>query len=263
MKADATRALDNSKQIPCPSVYLHTYGVILPTTSVQILDCIVPPLTNGVSCPSRVSRRVHTVASFDYDEMSVRMCFVQPEISCATATCPSSLGDSMFRAREIVMRSLSNPSPGGLQISGSKCQVKGRISPYVVECSGLSPHVTWTYCNAAKARFFYIVTTATECTVMYMSRETVSLYESYSPDDCAMVYAPGTRCNKITVSPPDSDMSSDPGKSTCMFLYTDGSFKVTGVPQRAHRVCEAFRETVVKAHCSPMHRQIMKSLVRQ
>ena len=68
------------------------------------------------------------------------------------------------------------------------------------------------------------------------------------------------RCFKVTVSPDDAEVDESPNKSTCMFLYCDGTFKVLGTPHKSYKVCALFRDTVLKAHSSSMFSKIIASL---
>ena len=190
----------------------------------------------------------------------VRMCFLQPEVSSAIANASSSLSTALNSSRARLLKMPNNPSPGRISVSSKKCQVSGRIAPYVVQDSDLSSFVSWSYCNASKSRFLYVVTSPGLVELMSPTKETISIYQSLCVADCAIVYVPTTRCFKVTASPEEDDTSSDPNKSTCIFLYCDGTFKVLGTPHKAYKVCKLFRDTVIKAHTSPMHSRILATL---
>ena len=66
------------------------------------------------------------------------------------------------------------------------------------------------------------------------------------------VYASDMICFKVTASP---------NKSTCMFLYCDGTFKVSRTPQESYRVCFLLGDTILKAHSSFMCSAVMSSIV--
>jgi hypothetical protein len=76
-----------------------------------------------------------------------------------------------------------------------------------------------------------------------------------------IVYVSTMRCFKVTSSSDDLVPNDDPNKSTCIFLYCDGTFKVLGTPHKSYKVCSLFRETVVRAHSSSMAKTIISSLV--
>ena len=73
-----------------------------------------------------------------------------------------------------------------------------------------------------------------------------------------MMYASEMRCFKATVSPEESDMAVNPNKSTCIFLYYDGAFKVLGTPYKSYKVCSLLRGTT---HCSHMYSAIVASRI--
>jgi hypothetical protein len=159
------------------------------------------------------------------------------------------------------MRELNNPAPGGIQISTEKCQVTGRLSPYTVERSGLSSSVEWTYCNASKSRFVYVVTSKDGVSLMSPTKATITVYQSFSVPECAIVYMGSMNCFKVTASPGPDDQTERANKSTCMFLYCDGSFKVAGTPHKAYKVCKLLRDTIIAAHASYMHGKLIETLV--
>lgn len=65
----------------------------------------------------------------------------------------------------------------------------------------------------------------------------------------------------MTVSPEDDDTDESPNKSTCMFLYCDGTFKVLGAPHESYKVSALFISTVLRAHSSSMSAKVLASLV--
>lgn len=261
LRRQATRALSNDRQVLCESVYINTYDMELPSTSVEILKNIVAPLTGCNSEPSKDTRKMFTMTALEYyGGKRVRICFVQPEVSSATASTRSSFSSTLNDARARLLQTHNNPSPGRISTSAEKCQVAGRLAPYIVEDSGLTGSVLWSYCNASKSRFMYIVTSLGSLKLMSLTKETISIYQGFCVPDCAMVYVPTTRCFKVTASPEDEDKSEDPNKSTCIFLYCDGTFKVLGTPHKAYKVCRLFRDTVTRAHSSSMHSRILGTL---
>jgi hypothetical protein len=262
LRKSATAALDRDRQILCSSVYDNTYGVPLPEPSKSMLNNVVIPLTGCNSEVDGARRRMYTIGKFSCNErMTLRMSFIQPEISSATAVASSAHSDAFNRSRSRVTPLLNNASPGRITVSKEKCQVAGRISPYVVEEAGLSSSVEWSYFNASKSRMFYVLTSAEHVSLMSMTRETISIYQSFSVKNCVIVYASGMRCFKVTVSPDEEEVDETPNKSTCMFLYCDGTFKVLGTPHKSYKVCSLFRETVLRAHSSSMFPKVVASLV--
>ena len=142
-------ALERDWQILCDSVYDNTYSTPLPETSKKMLDNIVVPLTGCNSEFQGDTRLIYTVALFDHaQELRVRVCFIQPEVSSSTATMSSLHSSSLNTARSDIVSELNNLSPGRICTSKGKCQVAGRISPYVVERSGLDSAAEWSYLNA-------------------------------------------------------------------------------------------------------------------
>lgn len=261
LRSRAVKALDNDRQILCSSVYTNTYGIDLPDTSIEILNNIVSPLTGHASHPSSDRRSVYTICAGEYDRyMRFRLCFIQPEVSSATAQTSSMYSHIFTRARAEVTKELNNPAPGGIQVSTEKCQVTGRLSPYIVERSGLTNEVEWTYCNASKSRLVYIITTSASTSLMSPTKDTIMIYQSFSVHECAIVYMGSMNCFKVTASPGPDDQTEKANKSTCVFLYCDGSFKVAGTPQKAYKVCMLLRDTIIRAHTSYMHGKLIETL---
>jgi len=262
LRKAATQSLNKDRQILCGSIYDNTYGVELPSTSIEMLNNIVLPLTGCDSMVGGKKRNIHTMAMFESKGKSrLRLCFIQPEVSSATAVCSSSYSTNMSLARTNMVEMHNNPAPGAITVSKAKCQIAGRLCPYIVESSGLSGLVDWTYFNASKSRFLYISSVEGNIETLRMTRETILIYQSYAPKDCAIVYVSDMRGFKITASPEGSDESKEPNKSTSIFLYCDGTFKVVGTPHKSYKVCALFREAVIKAHSSSMSFTVLKSLV--
>ena len=261
LRKSASSALEKNRQLLCDSVYKNTYDVPLPKPSIEMLNNIVIPLTGCCSEVQGDTRRIYTVALFDHSkEFRLRLCFMQPEVSSSTAIASSSCSSALNKARSDVSSRLNNPSPGRIVVSKEKCQVAGRISPYVVERSGLGSAVEWSYFNASKSRFFYVLSSREGVELMSMSKETICIYQGFCVKDCVIVYMSNMRCFKVTVSPDDDDKGDNPNKSTCMFLYCDGTFKVLGTPHKSYKVCALFRDTVLNAHSSTMCSKVVASL---
>lgn len=262
LRKRAVKALDNDRQVLCDSIYDNTYATDLPATSVDILNNVVVPLTgcNSFACKER--RKIFSVFVLEYEQAArVRLSFIQPEVSSATANTSSAFSSLLNNARSRLVSKLNNPSPGRISTSSEKCQVAGRLAPYIVEESGLSGSVSWSYCNASKSRFLYSVTTPGDVKLMSLTKDTISIYQGFCVEDCAIVYVPTTRCFKVTASPDSTDSGEDPNKSTCIFLYCDGTFKVLGTPHKGYKVCKLFRDTMIRAHTSTMHSRILDTLV--
>jgi len=262
LRRNAVAALDRDRQILCGSVYENTYSSPLPEASKSMLNNVVMPLTGCNSEVSGERRLIYTVAKFDHSgRFRLRVSFIQPEVSSATAAVGSAYSEHLNRARSQATRELNNPAPGRIAVSREKCQVAGRISPYVVELAGLGPATNWSYFNASKSRMFYVMSSEGGVELKSMTRETISIYQSFRVKDCAIVYASDMRCFKVTAAPEDTETSEDPNKSTCIFLYCDGTFKVLGTPHKSYKVCALFRDTVLRAHLSPMSPRVVASLV--
>lgn len=259
----ASEALDKGRQILCDSIYDNTYGIKLPSPSMDMLQNIVQPLTLNNSSPWEGSRAIHTVFRMRYGrEAVVRMCFLQPEVSSSTATTLSTYADALGTARSRLVSMNNNPSPCGIRSSTAKCQVTGRLSPYVVADAGLSDDVTWTYFNASKSKFFFILTSREGQEILHPTKESILLYKAFVPGGCAITYVPDMRCFKVTASPDIGDEGVNPNKSTCMFLYCDGSFKVVGTPRKSYKPCFLLAQAIVSAHSSFMSAKILATLER-
>jgi hypothetical protein len=220
------------------------------------------PLTGCHSETGTERRLIYTVAKFDETGGSrLRVSFIQPEVSSATAVTSPLHSELLNKARSRITGKLNNPSPGRIAVSKEKCQVAGRISPYVVEEAGLAASVEWSYFNASKSRIFYLLSSLEGVELMSMTRETISIYQGFTVKDCAIVYASDMRCFKVTAAPEDAETDECPNKSTSIFLYCDGTFKVLGTPHKSYKVCALLRETMVRAHLSSMSSKIASSLV--
>lgn len=262
LRKRAVKALDGDRQILCESIYDNTYCTDLPESSVSILNNIISPLTGCSSLACKEKRKVFTMLVLEYQDLTrVRISFIQPEVSSATANTSSGYSSVLNNARSGLLLRLNNPSPGRISVSTEKCQVAGRLAPYIIDESGLGSSVSWSYCNASKSRFLYIVTELGGTRLLSITKETAAIYQGFCVQDCAIVYVPTTRCFKVTVSPERGEMSEEPNKSTCIFLYHDGTFKVLGTPEKSYKVCKLFRDTVVRAHLSSMHSRILSTLV--
>jgi hypothetical protein len=261
LKKSATNALEKGRQLLCDTVYKNTYDISLPPSSIKMLNNIVVPLTGCNSEVQGDTRLIYTVATFNHTEdFRLRLCFIQPEVSSSTASVSSAYSEVLNRARLEIISELNNPSPGRVTVSKEKCQITGRISPYAVERSGLGATAEWSYFNASKSRFFYVLSSNKGVELMSMSKETISIYQGFCVKDCIMVYASNMRCFKVTASPEEADTDERPNKSTCMFLYCDGTFKILGTPHKSYKVCALFRDTVLRAHSSSMCSKVVASL---
>lgn len=262
LRKTASAALDKDRQLLCESIYENTYNVRLPQSSIAMLNNIVMPLTGCNSAVGGDTRVIYTLSKFMYEgEFMLRMCFIQPEISSATAVMSSAHSENLNRARSQVICELNNPSPGRIAVSREKCQVAGRLSPYIIERAGAGSIAEWSYFNASKSRIYYVMSSREDVSLMSMTKETVSMYQSFCVGDCSIVYESNMRCFKITASPDDTDTDESPNKSTCIFLYSDGTFKVLGTPHKSYKVCALFRNTILRAHSSSMSTVIASSLV--
>lgn len=262
LRKSASTALDRHRQLLCDTVYENTYSTTLPEPSKEMINNIVVSLTGCNSEVCGKTRRLYTVAKFDHAGKSMlRMFFIQPEVSSATAITSSAYSSILNCARSEVIDELNNPSPGRISASKEKCQVAGRLSPYVVERAGLASVAEWSYFNASKSRISYLLSSPDDINLMSMTKETISIYQGFCVRDCVIVYVSNMRCFKVTVAPDDDDTGESPNKSTCMFLYCDGTFKVQGTPHKSYKVCALFRDTVLRAHSSPMSAKILASLV--
>lgn len=263
LKSNASIALEKDRQLLCRSVYHNTYHCNLPPASIDMLNNVVMSLTACGSEVDGTSRKVHTLAKFVSPGVSAtRVCFLQPEVSSATAVSRSALASVINKARDRAVGTFNNPSPGRVTVSKEKCQVIGRLAPYIIHMSGLTREVTWTYFNASKSRIFYVLSSPDTIEMMSLTKETIHIYQGFCGPDCAIVYVSNMRCFKVTASPDDQDNDDSPNKSTCVFLYCDGTYKVLGTPHKSYRVCSMLRDTMVKAHTSPMCSRIERSLVK-
>lgn len=260
LRQKANKALDKDKQILCDSVYSQTYDTPLPRASVEMLDNIIGPLTGFHSQTDPESRKIYVLCSLSYSEKRIRVCFIQPEISTATAGTRYANEAALSASRRSMSLWVNNPVPARITTSKEKCQVAGRASPYVVSRAGLDSGVKWTYFNAAKSRILYYMCQETGVTVMSMTKETVLLYQCFCVEGCAIVYSNSTNCFKVTASPLDSSTDASNSNSG-IFLYCDGSFKVLGTPSKVHPVCKLLRDTIVRCHLSHMHSRALSSLV--
>ncbi|KAH9875773.1 hypothetical protein IAQ61_003237 [Plenodomus lingam] len=122
LRKSASTALDRHRQLLCNTVYENTYSTTLPEPSKEMINNIVVSLTG---CNSKVcgkTRRLYTVAKFNHAGKSMlRMFFIQPEVSSATAITSLAYLSILNGARSEVMDELNNPSPGRISASKEKC----------------------------------------------------------------------------------------------------------------------------------------------
>lgn len=262
LKKNALKALSSSNQIHNDDIHTQTYDRPLPNCSVSMLNNIVVPLTAGTTDVEPSSRLLYTAFILRYNDGSrLRMFFLQPEISSATCNLQPSTQRAIVSARSRLVASNNRPAGGRIVVTSNVCQVIGRISPYVCEAADEQTNATWSYFNASKSRFLFTLTRANAVRLMSMTKDYINILRSMAVNNCAFVYSHAMKCYKITATPPDYDTTSEANKSTCIMLYNDGSFKIVGTPMRARDVCMYFRETMLKAHTSPLHQLLVSNLL--
>jgi hypothetical protein len=258
----AVNTLDGQRQELCNSIYTNTYERDLPQSSIDMLSNVVLPLTGCRSNPNPHTRSIFTVCTMQYNEHSrYRLCFIQPEIASATAHVPQSYTSMISRVKGRLLKELNNPAPASISSSAETCQVQGRMAPYIIDGAGATGVARWAFCNAAKSRFVYIVSSQKGVDTMSLTKEAIQIVQSFCVEDCAIIYMGAMNCFKITAAPDEEDRGNKPNKSTCMFLYCDGVFKAVGTPHKIFKVCRLLRESIIAAHKSYMHKRLVESLV--
>ncbi len=111
------------------------------------------PLTRCEATATPEIRLVFTIARYAYDRSFIlRICFIQPDVYSVTTYMSSIYASSANMARKEVFETLPNLASGKIRVSVDKCEVAGRIAPYVISKAGLKGKTSWDYCNAARSR---------------------------------------------------------------------------------------------------------------
>lgn len=244
------------------NIYEHTYCARLPASSVDILSPIVEGLTCGSQPVNRDYRELLTLGVWLNDTHSVtRCCMVQPEVASATCTIPLPHRKSILASKEAVSERHPGAPECGMSVTSSVVQMSGRMTPYVVEDSGLRDKCKWGFVNACKSKVLFVHTDTQGPQVLTLTRQATAMLKPYMSDDTACVYDDAMSCYKITVAPDPGDEGSEANKNTCLILYGDGTIRVQGTPSKALRPCASFRRALVSISETRMWYRFLKQLV--
>lgn len=261
LKKAATRSLNSALTETNEDVHQQTYALPLCDSSVAILNSIVLPLTGNESYVDRGHRMLHTMFVWDHpDNRRIRLMFIQPELCTAMANTSVANLRVLSNARERLSKWPNNPEQGGITASTSKCQVKGRLATYIVDEAGLTGQVSWDHFNAAKARFLFLVTTPTSCSLRALSRASLNMLRSFVSGDVAITFIESMTAFKVTAAPGCGENGEDANKNTCIFVFCDGTFKVLGKLSSVSASCMGFREAIVSVSKSVMWGKFVATL---
>lgn len=247
---------------PDRSIYECTYDISMPLVSVQILRPLMSGLIGGTPRVNTEVRETHTVGLWTVGSLAVyRCCFVQPEISSATASTLAHRYERAKLATHIVSESINGAIPSTVICHSKKVQMSGRLTPYVI--AEMDVDCDWTFANIAKSRFIFICTDDNGSHVASMTRRSLEIIRAHKPDNTAIIDDVSTKAYKITARPVESTQADEPNKNTCMVVYPDGAFKVTGKPESMRAVGEGFRaalHTVAASRSWPLFVKSLESL---
>jgi len=227
-------------------IYVHTYGIPLPRSSVDILSHVVLGLTKGKCMVNPLYRELHTIETwFHGSEYICRCCFIQPELSSATGSLGVQRQAELVRSCNVVSASLPGSSSCTVSPKKVRVQVSGRMAPYVVDEAGLGAECTWGFANVSRSKILFIYTSNKGPTVLTLTRDALKILASYMPSYGACVFSDSMSCYKVTVSPEENINNDNANKNTCMLLYNDGTFRIQGTPSKSRRVCECVTDAIL------------------
>lgn len=252
------------KQIANPDtddadVYQCTYGMLLPYESVQLLQPLVSGLTGGMPKISTEIRDTHTIGLWTMGSSAVyRCCFVQPELSSATASASAYKFDEAKFASHVVTEEIGGATSPRIVKYTHRIQLSGRMVPYVVAHMNL--RCDWSFVNISKSRFLFICTDEDGSHLATFTKKSMEMLKSYIPENVAYVFESGTSAYKVTARPPGQSIADEANKNTCMLLYADGAFKATGKPDAMKDIGAGFRQAVLSMAASPSWPLFIRSL---
>lgn len=245
---------------PDRSVYECSYDIPMPPESVGILRSLISGLTGGTPHVTADMRVTHTVGLWTVGSSAVyRCCFIQPEVSSATSSMPAHRYKSATLATHVVSESICGAVPSAVNLHKVKIQLSGRLAPYVVAHMGTSHE--WTFANIAKSKFVFICTDDNGSHMAGLTRRSLEMLRAYSPCNVALIDDIKTKAYKITAMPSGSARADEANKNTCMIVYIDGAFKVTGKPDCMANVGTGFRTALQLVAASPSWPLFVTSLV--
>lgn len=222
------------------SIYQCTYDISMPLASVQILQPLMSGLVGGRPRVNADIRDTHTVGLWIAGSSGIyRCCFVQPEISTATASTLAHRYERAKLATHIVSENINGAAPSTVTCHRKRIQISGRLAPYVV--AEMDVDCDWTFANIAKSRFIFICTDDNGSHIVGMTRRSLTILRAHKPHNIAIIDDVSTKAYKITARPVGHIQGDEPNKNTCMVVYPDGAFKVTGKPEGMKAIGEGFR----------------------
>lgn len=261
LRRAANKALDSSTGVENEDIYAQTFDRDLPPSSLNILDNVILPLTgNNCNC-TKDRRQFFTIGVWQSDSSSrLRLVFIQPELSTAMANTKSEHSSPLSTARAQILKWHNHPDSGGFLKSDSKCQIQGRISPYVVDNAGYTGMVSWDHCNVTRSRLVFLFTAVERCELFTLSSRSLEILRTFVPSYCKIVYVESMRAYKLTATPDDHVTNVDANKNSCIFLFGDGSFKVLGRVNDVAKPCAGLKETFSRVMSSNLWRQFIDTL---
>jgi hypothetical protein len=231
----------------------------MPQVSVKILQPLISGLVGGMPRVSTNIRETHTVGLWVVGSSAIyRCCFVQPEISTATASMPSHRYERARLATHVVSENINGAAPSTVTCYSTKVQLSGRLTPYVV--AEMAVDCDWTFANIAKSRFIFMCTDDNGSHIASVTRRSLDIIRVHKPDNIAIIDDVTTKAYKVTARPVGSTQADEPNKNTCMVVYPDGAFKVTGKPDGMKAIGEGFRKAIESIATSHSWSSFIRSL---
>lgn len=240
-------------------IYECTYGIPMPNSSVQLLQPLVSGLVGGMPKISTDVRDTHTIGLWTIASSAVyRCCFIQPELSSATACAPAYRYRDAVLSTHIVSEEIGGATSSRVTKHSHRIQLSGRMVPYVVDHMNI--RCDWSFVNISKSRFLFICTDENGSHLASFSKKSMEMLKPHTPDNVAYVFEAGTSAYKITARPPGVSRADEANKNTCMLLYADGAFKATGKPDAMKDIGAGFRHAILSIASSPSWPLFVKSL---
>lgn len=241
--------------------YHQTYGMPLPSTSINIMTNIVSAFTGTPTAIDRDTRSLYTIGRWLEGTNTVyHCCFIQPEISSMTCSMKPAYTRIASITLNNVREILPDAIPCTLNVRNKNPQLSGRMVPYVVEQFDFD--VTWGFANISGSYILFIRTNDIDGQrLLRISLESMNILKHYFPSYSICILDTKTNSYKITVTPDSSFNMDEPNKNTCMYISGDGSFRLQGKPSAMVKVCQSFREAIHAVSSSPSWNKFSDELI--
>lgn len=231
------------------ALYHQTYGIPLPEATVNILKPIISALTCKECDINLYTRELYTICMWHSPNEAVyRCCFIQPELCSATCSFRRPYLEKAREALSEVTSLIPDASPCAVHPNNKYPQLSGRMVPYVIDKVDFD--VKWGFANIARSYIIFIITTTDGPKICTMSHMSMMILSQHFSENAACVYDSEKNLYKITVRPAVYKDVHKANKNTCMNIYSDGTFRLQGIPADMERVCMSFREALLRMSVS-------------